>query len=640
MSSDPLSNVTQPASRARRVGFCHPISSTQTSPSTTIKEQTSPLETAIAVSARYIATLHGGLTAFLMSLSQAGLVAYSDFHHYTAKNKEMRLNPHHIPTSIKKLKLTLQPLDEVKESEGVKALQSEMDAEFEELHRRIRDKYFKPLEIINSKAYQQRFHFAVLQLLRRAAQAFIAQLNLHDYDEDTALVDLLTTRTLEPLKAPLPTDTAELLLLYKKANHAEISQLPQPTKYNENTATIINTINEVRLPVNSTTPPEPLNTIITNDTAQSPSSSMTTQSSNNHTTTDSHLSRERSGTTLTTPGRLTTVITPQTVDTPDPSQLPPFSELLHHRPTCPLPTTTPPGVPRGIRGTEFATAGSALAQTLINNLASLQHQFTDESELEGNTDGNTQDKTADIGFTTQDDTLYQEIDLDSIEKEAAQRKLLKMLQDVYINTIKLPIDEFHSAIIQREELIRIKRVTSSSLKSSVTAKVALKIQAERPADRPVLSGLIREETEKKTSVLQNQLKSALDQLTHVQSQQRAMIKQLQLERVQPPAKQNNNTSKKQRGSNKNRIWSSTTNGLPVAAATSQAYPTSTSVPTITTQQPLSQQWGRKRSLAPSPSTERVSPTVGDNASSAARRSRNTKNRKLNSNSRLHANNAS
>ncbi len=32
---------------------------------------------------------------------------------------------HHIPTSIKKLKLTLQPLDEVKESEGVKALQSE-----------------------------------------------------------------------------------------------------------------------------------------------------------------------------------------------------------------------------------------------------------------------------------------------------------------------------------------------------------------------------------------------------------------------------------------------------------------------------------------------------------------------------------
>ena len=67
----------------------------------------------------------------------------------------MHLNPHHIPTSIKKLKLTLQPLDEVKESEGVKALQSELDAEFEELRRRIRDKYFKPLEIINSKAYKQ-----------------------------------------------------------------------------------------------------------------------------------------------------------------------------------------------------------------------------------------------------------------------------------------------------------------------------------------------------------------------------------------------------------------------------------------------------------------------------------------------------
>ncbi len=219
---------------------------------------------------------------------------------------------------------------------------SNPNAEFEELRRRIRDKYFKPLEIINSKAYKQQFHFAVFQMLRKAAQAFIAQLNINGYDEDTALVDLLTTHSLEPLKAPLPTDITELLLLYKEANRAEISRLPQPTKYNETVITVINTINEAQLPINSTTTPEPLNTIITGDVTQSPSSSMTTQSGSIHTTTDSHLLPAHPGAEPSTPGRtLTTVITPRTVDTPDPSQLPPFSELFNHRPTCPLPTTMP-----------------------------------------------------------------------------------------------------------------------------------------------------------------------------------------------------------------------------------------------------------------------------------------------------------
>jgi hypothetical protein len=231
---------------------------------------------------------------------------------------------------------------------------------------------------------------------------------------------------------------------------------------------------------------------------------MTTHSGSFHTSTDGqHNSLAQSAGDPSTPGgAMTTVVTPQTVDTPDPSQLPPFSELFNHRPSCPLPTTTPPGIQHGIRGTEFLTAGTALAQTLINNLASLHNQFTDDSELDKqDTEDNsrTPGATEPIALETQDDTLYEEIDLDSIEKEATRRKLLKMLHDLYLHTVKLPVDEYHSTIIRREELIRIKRVTSSSLKSSLTAKVAAKIQAERPADRPVLAGLIRDETEKTTS---------------------------------------------------------------------------------------------------------------------------------------------
>ncbi len=242
--------------------------------------------------------------------------------------------------------------------------------------------------------------------------------------------------------------------------------------------------------------------------------------------------------------------------------------------------------------------------------------------------------------------MYKEIDLASIEKEAIQLKLLKMLYDLYLHTVQLPVDEYHSTITRREELIRIKRVTSSSLKSSLTAKVAAKIQAERPADRPVLSGLIREETGKTTSVLQSQLKSALDRLTHVQQQQSAMLKEFHLTRANTSQHRNStnkSTSKKQRGSNKDRVWSTrshTSNGSTVAAATSQTFSTSTSTPMTAAQQPqkLQQQWGRKRSLAPTQSNEQDSPTAGDNVSIAARRSRNTRIRRFTSNS--NTNNAS
>jgi hypothetical protein len=87
-----------------------------------------------------------------------------------------------------------------------------------------------------------------------------------------------------------------------------------------------------------------------------------------------------------------------------------------------------------------------------------------------------------------------------------------MLDLLLSNTIILPIQAFHRSVTQREELLRIKSVTTTSNLETSAKKITDVIMKEMPAERPVLQGLIREETEKSTSDLKRKLQSALDQL--------------------------------------------------------------------------------------------------------------------------------
>ena len=89
-----------------------------------ILELLTPLSAATAIASCYIATLHIGLTTFLNAIMDQCLKAYLVYFHTSAKHNEMRLSPTHVPSSIKRIKLTLQPLDEVKESKDYRALQT------------------------------------------------------------------------------------------------------------------------------------------------------------------------------------------------------------------------------------------------------------------------------------------------------------------------------------------------------------------------------------------------------------------------------------------------------------------------------------------------------------------------------------
>jgi hypothetical protein len=104
------------------------------------------------------------------------------------------------------------------------------------------------------------------------------------------------------------------------------------------------------------------------------------------------------------------------------------------------------------------------------------------------------------------------IDLEHITSSAVKGNVQTMLLTLFIQTIKKAIIEFNACITHREELNRIKLVTTQIPMESLAAKVTAKIHAERPADRPVLAGLIHDEAEKLISDLKRKLQSATDQM--------------------------------------------------------------------------------------------------------------------------------
>ena len=104
------------------------------------------------------------------------------------------------------------------------------------------------------------------------------------------------------------------------------------------------------------------------------------------------------------------------------------------------------------------------------------------------------------------------MNLDLIVELNNHDKFTRMIDTLYNNTITRPINKYQKIITQREELIRIKSAMTTSTLETSARKVTNIIMRELPAERPVLAGLIREETEKNTSELKRKLQSALDQI--------------------------------------------------------------------------------------------------------------------------------
>ena len=187
---------------------------------------TSPLSAALVLKATFIESLPKASRPFLTPLAESALREFASHFYAEEKAKETKSDPNYVPSSAKKLGIVLQAMPEVQESQGFKALRNNLTADLEKFRAMITQEYILKANDMNIEAKRSRYNVAVCKWIRGLAQAFIAQQNIYNYNEDVAVLDLIAGNQddiLVSLGIPLP----KFLAAYKAAHN--LQGIPTPT---------------------------------------------------------------------------------------------------------------------------------------------------------------------------------------------------------------------------------------------------------------------------------------------------------------------------------------------------------------------------------------------------------------------------
>jgi len=122
--------------------------------------------------------------------------------------------------------MKLQAVSEVTKSTGFKALEDELAEVIEATRRDWATRFAFPVQDLNVKALRKRIQLSYCQLLSLAAKGFIAQVGTEGNDANVAIMDLLTMHGDEAI-APLNVTPHDFLVLLKEA--AGMTIIPSPT---------------------------------------------------------------------------------------------------------------------------------------------------------------------------------------------------------------------------------------------------------------------------------------------------------------------------------------------------------------------------------------------------------------------------
>ena len=101
----------------------------------------SPLSAALALKANFIESLPNASHPFLTPLAESALHEFASHLYAEEKAKETKSDPNYIPSSAKKLGITLRAMPEVQESQGFKALRNNLTPDLEKFHAMITKEY-------------------------------------------------------------------------------------------------------------------------------------------------------------------------------------------------------------------------------------------------------------------------------------------------------------------------------------------------------------------------------------------------------------------------------------------------------------------------------------------------------------------
>ena len=176
-----------------------------------------PLEAAMAAANTYVETLHKKLQPFLTDLIRQVLKDASVSHFKSEKLKEINATSEYVPAICRTVGMKLQAVSEVTKSSGFQALEDELTEAIQATRRDWATRFVLPVFDMNVKALQRRFQLSFCRLLSSAAKGFIAQVGIEGYDAIVAIMDLLSMHGNEALAPLNVTTHDFLVLLKEAA---------------------------------------------------------------------------------------------------------------------------------------------------------------------------------------------------------------------------------------------------------------------------------------------------------------------------------------------------------------------------------------------------------------------------------------
>jgi hypothetical protein len=129
----------------------------------------------------------------------------------------------------------------VKDCKDFKTLQTKLLADLEATRRRITREYILPADNLLCLALKRRFQHSICRLLTSAALGFIAEIDIKNYTEHEAVMDLLASSPHLMLVNPISNDHRESF--YSKEAH-KLKFVPRPTIEHKAIASVFNEIND------------------------------------------------------------------------------------------------------------------------------------------------------------------------------------------------------------------------------------------------------------------------------------------------------------------------------------------------------------------------------------------------------------
>ena len=152
---------------------------------------TSPFSAALVLKENFIESLPNASSPFLTPLAESALRKFASYVYTEEKAKETKSDLNYVPSSAKKLRIVLQAMPEVQESQGFKALRNNLTADLEKFRAMITQEYILKANDMNVEAKRSRYNAAICKWIWGLAQAFIVQQNIYNYNEDVAVLDLI-----------------------------------------------------------------------------------------------------------------------------------------------------------------------------------------------------------------------------------------------------------------------------------------------------------------------------------------------------------------------------------------------------------------------------------------------------------------